>query len=126
MLGVYFQKGFKLSWNQSGFVVMKLDVNVLRYLSKDEFRVLTAVEMGMKNHEIVPAELVDRIAGLKHGGTYNNLRTLLRHKLVHHDSSKYDGYRLTYMGYDFLAIKTLANRDIIVGVGRRIGVEHWQ
>lgn len=101
---------------------MKLDVNVLRYLSKDEFRVLTAVEMGMKNHEIVPAELVDRIAGLKHGGTYKNLRTLLRHKLVHHDSSKYDGYRLTYMGYDFLAIKTFANRGMIVGVGRRIGV----
>ena len=28
---------------------MKLDVNVLRYLSKDEFRVLVAVEMGMRN-----------------------------------------------------------------------------
>jgi RIO-like serine/threonine protein kinase len=28
---------------------MKLDVNVLRYLSKEDFRVLTAVEMGQKN-----------------------------------------------------------------------------
>ena len=28
---------------------MKLDVNVLRYLGKDEFRTLTAVEMGQKN-----------------------------------------------------------------------------
>lgn len=28
---------------------MKLDVNVLRYVTKDEFRVLTATEMGMKN-----------------------------------------------------------------------------
>lgn len=28
---------------------MKLDVNVLRYLGKDEFRVLTACEMGQKN-----------------------------------------------------------------------------
>uniref|UniRef100_A0A0D6R5L6 Serine/threonine-protein kinase RIO2 n=1 Tax=Araucaria cunninghamii TaxID=56994 RepID=A0A0D6R5L6_ARACU len=101
---------------------MKLDVNVLRYLSKDEFRVLTAVEMGMRNHEIVPAELVDRIAGLKHGGTYKNLRTLLKHKLVHHDSSKYDGFRLTYLGYDFLAIKTFVNRGVLVGVGRQIGV----
>lgn len=101
---------------------MKLDVNVLRYLSKDEFRVLTAVEMGMKNHEIVPTELIERIAGLKHGGTYKNVKTLLRHKLVHHDSSKYDGYRLTNLGYDFLAIKTMANRGLIVGVGRQIGV----
>ncbi|KAH7297305.1 hypothetical protein KP509_26G064600 [Ceratopteris richardii] len=101
---------------------MKLDVNVLRYLSKDEFRVLTAVEMGMKNHQIVPIELIERIARLKHGGTYKNIRTLLRHKLVHHDSSKYDGYRLTNLGYDFLAIRTMVNRGLIVGVGRQIGV----
>lgn len=81
---------------------MKFDVDALRYLSKDDFRVLTAVEMGMRNvslhkfqfifciliilfilriailhiftnvsfllalqHEIVPAELIDRIASLK-------------------------------------------------------------
>lgn len=79
---------------------MKLDVDVLRYLSKDDFRVLTAVELGMRNvrfsfplllnsnfiiiiiifwilelklmrflpllqHEIVPTELIDRIARLK-------------------------------------------------------------
>uniref|UniRef100_A0A0D9V8S0 Serine/threonine-protein kinase RIO2 n=1 Tax=Leersia perrieri TaxID=77586 RepID=A0A0D9V8S0_9ORYZ len=101
---------------------MKLDVNALRYLSKDDFRVLTAVEMGMRNHEIVPAELVDRIAGLKHGGTYKVLRNLLKNKLVHHDATKYDGYRLTYLGYDFLAIKTLVNRGVFASVGRQIGV----
>lgn len=28
---------------------------------------LTAVEMGLKNHEIVPAVLIESIAGLKHG-----------------------------------------------------------
>ncbi|XP_021867364.1 uncharacterized protein [Spinacia oleracea] len=101
---------------------MKLDVNALRYLSKDDFRVLTAVEMGMRNHEIVPAELIDRIASLRHGGTYKVLKNLLKHKLVHHDSSKYDGFRLTYLGYDFLAIKTLVNRGVFTAVGRQIGV----
>ena len=141
-------------------------------------------------HEIVPVELVERIAGLKytiltkffkfmtryticvaqiccqlmgcilrmsthwnlnyrHGGAYKNIKTLLRHKLVHHDSSKCivshlqwklqtiicltllmslffslkdDGYRLTNLGYDFLAIKTMTNRGLIAGVGRQIGV----
>ncbi|PWZ34067.1 hypothetical protein Zm00014a_019267 [Zea mays] len=101
---------------------MKLDVNALRYLAKDDFRVLTAVEMGMRNHEIVPVELIDRIARLKHGGTYKVLRNLLRNKLVHHDATKYDGYRLTYLGYDFLAIKTLVNRGVFASVGRQIGV----
>ncbi|CAM8983254.1 unnamed protein product [Rhodiola kirilowii] len=101
---------------------MKLDVDVLRYLSKDDFRVLTAVEMGMRNHEIVPAELIERIACLKHGGTYKVMKNLLKYKLLHHDSSKYDGFRLTYLGYDFLAIKTLVNRGVFSSVGRQIGV----
>ncbi|KAF6256260.1 Serine/threonine-protein kinase RIO2 [Scenedesmus sp. NREL 46B-D3] len=101
---------------------MKLDVNVLRYLSKEDFRVLTAVEMGQKNHEIVPMPLIDSISGLKHGGAFRCLKTLLQHKLVHHEGQKYDGYRLTYMGYDFLAIKTLVARGHISGVGRQIGV----
>ncbi|OAY84220.1 Serine/threonine-protein kinase rio2, partial [Ananas comosus] len=79
---------------------MKLDVDALRYLSKDDFRVLTAMEMGMRNV----------------------LRNLLKHKLVHHDSSKDDGFRLTYLGYDFLAIKTLVNRGVFAAVGRQIGV----
>ena len=33
-----------------------------------------------------------------------------------------DGFRLTYLGYDFLAIKTLVNRGVFVAVGRQIGV----
>lgn len=101
---------------------MKLDVNVLRYLSKDDFRVLTAVEMGQKNHELVPLELIDSISGLKHGGAFKSIKTLMRHKLLHHEGKYYDGYRLTYMGYDFLAIRALVSRGHIAGVGRQIGV----
>lgn len=41
---------------------------------------------------------------------------------MHHDAKQYDGYRLTYMGYDFLAIRTLLARGHISAVGRRIGV----
>jgi RIO-like serine/threonine protein kinase len=33
-----------------------------------------------------------------------------------------DGYRLTYLGYDFLAIKTMVNKGVFVAVGRQIGV----
>eukprot|EP00192_Tetraselmis_astigmatica_P004202 CAMPEP_0117660320 /NCGR_PEP_ID=MMETSP0804-20121206/6906_1 /TAXON_ID=1074897 /ORGANISM="Tetraselmis astigmatica, Strain CCMP880" /LENGTH=495 /DNA_ID=CAMNT_0005467043 /DNA_START=156 /DNA_END=1643 /DNA_ORIENTATION=+ len=101
---------------------MKLDANMLRYLSKDEWRVLTSVEMGQKNHEIVPVPLIDSIAGLKRGGTYTCLKTLLKHKLLHHDASKYDGFRLTYLGYDYLALRTLVARGSIAAVGRQIGV----
>jgi RIO kinase 2 len=67
---------------------MKLDPKMLRYLSKEDFRVLTAVEMGMKNHELVPVPLIANIASLKHGGAEKIIQVLLKHKLVAHDRRK--------------------------------------
>ena len=50
------------------------------------------------------------------------LSTLLRSKLVHHDASKYDGYRLTTLGFDFLALRALVLAGHVSAVGRQIGV----
>jgi RIO kinase 2 len=101
---------------------MKLDVSCMRYLTKDDYRVLTAVEMGMRNHELVPVELITSIARLRHGGSHKILSKLLRYKLLAHDSKKYNGYRLSYLGFDILALRTLLSRGIIVSVGSQIGV----
>ena len=87
---------------------MKLDPTLLRYLSKDEFRILTAIEQGMKNHEMVPTVLIASIAKLKHGGTKKALTVVHKNKLVWHDSKKCkgqenelngedDGFKLTYV-----------------------------
>ena len=67
---------------------MKLDVNNLRYLTRDDFRVLGSVEQGMRNHDLVPAELISSIAALQHGGCTKVLGNLLRNKLVQHDRKK--------------------------------------
>ncbi|KAE9048894.1 Serine/threonine-protein kinase [Phytophthora rubi] len=101
---------------------MKLDVTAMRYLTKEHFRVLTAIEMGMKNHEVVPVELISSIAKLRHGGVQKILSHLLRNKLIAHDGNAYDGYRLTYNGYDYLALRVFLQRGHIVGLGRQIGV----
>ena len=66
--------------------MVNLDAKGLRYMSTDEMRVLTAVEQGMKNHEYVPASLVEALAGLKRGGAFKVLRLLAKHKLVQHES----------------------------------------
>ncbi|KAM3610726.1 uncharacterized protein V6R79_008127 [Siganus canaliculatus] len=101
----------------------KLNVVVLRYLSRDDFRVLTAVEMGMKNHEIVPVSLLSSIASLKHGGCNKILRELVKHKLVVYERTKtVQGYRLNYGGYDYLALKTLCSREVVISVGNQMGV----
>jgi RIO kinase 2 len=101
---------------------MKLDVTCMRYLSKDNYRVLQAVEMGMRNHELVPVSLITNIARLRSGGTYKILSTLLRYKLVAHANNQYDGYRLSYLGFDILALRTLLVRGVITNVGSQIGI----
>ncbi|XP_045755155.1 serine/threonine-protein kinase RIO2 [Mirounga angustirostris] len=101
----------------------KVNVAKLRYMSRDDFRVLTAVEMGMKNHEIVPCSLAASIASLKHGGCNKVLRELVKHKLIAWERTKtVQGYRLTNAGYDYLALKTLSSRQVVESVGNQMGV----
>jgi len=102
--------------------MVKLDASNLRYLSNDEFRVLVAVEMGMRNHSLVPTPLIERIACLRHGGVSKLLGNLLKFKLLHHDAKRYDGYHLTYPGYDYLSLKTFMKRGTVYGLGRQIGI----
>ncbi|CUA73899.1 RIO kinase 2 [Rhizoctonia solani] len=102
---------------------MKLDATDLRYITNEEFRVLTAVEMGSKNHEVVPSSLVAQIAGLRNGGINKLLGQLAQRNLIARvQNTKYDGYRLTYGGYDYLALRTFSKRDTIHAVGNQIGV----
>lgn len=101
---------------------MKLDPTVMRTMNRQDFRVLEAVETGMRNHALVPAKLIASIANLRHGGTGKIISSLLRDKLVSHDRScGYDGYRLTNAGYDILALHNLKSRGFISSLGDRIG-----
>lgn len=103
--------------------MVKLDVTLLRYLSSEDFKVLTAVEVGMRNHELVPGPLVNSIASLKFGGCGKILIDLTKQKLLAYERGKrYDGYRLTYAGYDYLALNTFTHRNVISGIGNQIGV----
>lgn len=101
----------------------KLNVTMLRYLTREDFRVLTAIEMGMKNHELVPASLAAQIANLRYGGVHKLLREMCKHRLLSYERGKhYDGYRLTNAGYDYLALKVLAQRGVVASFGNQIGV----
>ncbi|KAI0307807.1 RIO1-domain-containing protein [Multifurca ochricompacta] len=102
---------------------MKLDATDLRYVTSEEFRVLTSVEMGSKNHEVVPSTLIAQVSGLRNGGVNKILGTLAKRNLVAKvQNSKYEGYRLTYGGYDYLALRALSKRDSMYSVGNQIGV----
>ncbi|KAM3722188.1 Serine/threonine-protein kinase [Dirofilaria immitis] len=101
----------------------RMNVAVIRYMEQEHFRVLIAVEMGMRNHELVPLELIGSIARTHRGAVVRILIDLLKHGTVAHERGKrYDGYRLTTLGYDVLALKALSAREVVGAVGNQIGV----
>lgn len=103
---------------------MKLDTSHLRYLTSDDWRVLQAVELGSRNHELVPTQMIHSISGMRSpSGTQRAIGDLAKLKLVARlRNAKYDGFRLTYNGYDYLALKSMLNRDTVYSVGSTIGV----
>lgn len=81
--------------------------------------------MGSKNHELVPTPLIEKIARLKGGasGVHRSISNLAKVGLIARvKEAKYDGYRLTYGGLDYLALHTHAARKHVYSVGTRVGV----
>ncbi|CAK7896033.1 serine/threonine-protein kinase Rio2p [[Candida] anglica] len=103
---------------------MKLDTSHMRYLTADDFSVLQAVEIGTRNHELVPTSLIHHLGRLKSPtGTNRSIGDLAKLKLVSRlRNAKYDGFRLTFSGYDYLALKSMLNRESLYSVGNIIGV----
>jgi RIO kinase 2 len=82
------------------------------------------VEMGSKNHEIVPTDLISKLSGLRGGsGVHKNISNLAKVGLIAKvPNARYDGYRLTYGGMDYLALHSYSKRDEVYSVGNQIGV----
>ncbi|QKX58524.1 uncharacterized protein TRUGW13939_05648 [Talaromyces rugulosus] len=103
---------------------MKLDAKSMRYLTGEDFRVLAGVEAGSRNHEVVPTPLIVQLSGLRGGsGVHKSISNLAKINLIAKvKNAKYDGYRLTYGGLDYLALNTHQKQKSIYSVGNQIGV----
>ncbi|KAI1658014.1 RIO1-domain-containing protein [Daldinia decipiens] len=104
---------------------MKLDTKAMRHLTAEDWRVLTAVEIGSRNHEIIPTPLIESLSKLRGGSSrvHKSISALAKVGLIARlKEAKYDGYRLTYGGLDYLALHTYASRREVYSVGNRIGV----
>lgn len=88
-------------------------------------QIFNQVEMGSKNHEIVPTAMIDKIARLRGGssGVHKSISNLAKTGLIGRvKEAKYDGYRLTYGGLDYLALHAYSSKKQIYSVGSRVGV----
>jgi RIO kinase 2 len=103
---------------------MKLDTRSLRYLTPTDWRILIAFETGSRNHEVVPTTLISSISGIRNpGDIQRSISTLAKASLVAKvKGAKYDGYRLTYGGLDYLGLHSLMKTGGVYAVGNQIGV----
>lgn len=85
---------------------------------------LRQVENGSKNHEIVPTKLIGQLSGFGNGGgVHRCISNLAKVGLIgRQKNAKYEGYRLTYGGLDYLSLNTYRKRKEVYSVGNQIGV----
>ncbi len=101
---------------------MKWLARILHNLNTDDYKVLYALENGMKTHEFVPVDLIACYLSLRKERALSILKRLHEFKLVVRQITNYVGYRLTVHGYDALALKALAESGVIEFFGSKIGV----
>lgn len=78
--------------------------------------------MGSRNHEVVPTPLISQLSAIR-SGVHNCISNLAKIGLIAKvKNAKYDGYRLTYGGLDYLALHSHTKAGNVYSVGNQIGV----
>lgn len=80
-------------------------------IRKRDIRTLMVMEILHKHYEYVPIDKLTRWLGWDEGSVHESLKRLNKFSLVSREGGL--GYRLTYGGYDMLAIHALAKKGII-------------
>jgi RIO kinase 2 len=95
---------------------------VLAELEPEDYHLLSGVEQGMRFSEWVNREKLPSFSGLTAEEVEHRLDRCATRDLIERKTMQYEGYRLTFEGYDALALHTFAERDTIDGFGAPLGV----
>ncbi len=93
-----------------------------RELETEDFRVLLAVEIGMKTYGYVPVNRIVAYSNLPEDEAIYRIQRIHRLRLVRRITVPYEGYSLNYMGYDFLALNVFVKADFLSAVGSCLGL----
>jgi len=97
-------------------------LNVFRKMEPEDFRVLTAIELGMVSHEYTPFEDVLRYSSLPEEEVRYRISRLNGFKLLRSISRPFEGYALNYYSYDFLALNALVKAGKLEALGKPVGI----
>ncbi|MGC8542347.1 MAG: RIO1 family regulatory kinase/ATPase [Vulcanisaeta sp.] len=108
---------------------IKSIVNAYNELDTFDLRVLRVIEIGHRKFEFVPFDIIVDWSGKSEELVGKSLKKLNALGMVIRYRGNYTGYRLTFTGYDALALHTLAKRGIVeklsptpIGVGKESDV----
>jgi RIO kinase 2 len=91
-------------------------------LEPEDFHLLSGVEHGMRFSEWVAAGKIPEFSRLDDEEVDYRVDRCMDRGLIERKTIQYTGYRLTFEGYDALALRTFAERDTVDGVGAPLGV----
>jgi RIO kinase 2 len=91
-------------------------------LEPEDFYLLSGVEQGMRFSEWVNKGKLPDLANLTAENVDYRLDRCMSRDLIKRKTIQYEGYQLTFEGYDVLALRTFAQRDTVEGVGAPLGV----
>ncbi|MFW9925098.1 MAG: RIO1 family regulatory kinase/ATPase [Candidatus Thorarchaeota archaeon] len=100
---------------------MSIAAENLLELKKEDFRILTAIEVGMRTSQYVSLESIVELGKLTLDKVINRIDELHKRDLIFRWKGHFIGYQLTHHGYDVLAFKALSERNSIIAVGRELG-----
>jgi len=96
--------------------------SVFRRLEPEDFRVLTAVELGMVSHAYTPIEDIIKYSSLPREEVLYRVKRLNGFRLIRGIVSPFKGYVLNYYGYDFLALNALVKAGKLEALGKPVGI----
>lgn len=91
-------------------------------LDPEDFHLLSGVEHGMRFSKWVSQEKLPEFSGLTDEDVEYRMNRMLDREFLERKTIQYVGVRLTFPGYDALALRTFAERDSIQGFGAPLGV----
>ena len=91
-------------------------------LESEDFYLLSGIEHGMRFSEYVNRDKIPEFSRLTAEEVTYRLDRCERRGLIERKTIQYEGFRLTFEGYDALALHTFAERETIEGVGAPLGV----
>lgn len=98
---------------------LEIAAGVVRVLEPEDFKLLKVFASGMKHHESITKELIVNYSKLHRNSIDYRLGRLHEMKLLGKNES---GYTLLMAGLDAVALKIFADKSIVAGVGRPIGI----